>query len=272
MRPDAPGARSGRKPRIPGILRNRIPNTRGGAAIVAGGLLALGFAFGATLLLAAPMVQGREGVFALLGSPASRAAFDPRLLQPAKPRPLEVRRHSRPNLWQTPVAERAFPSEGHVEAIRSAVGVTSAVYEPATAQWFTLPNPIRDATGRSKIVPTVSLGVASKPTVAGPLRPDDTEPTQVTVAAIVAGEQLVPSCILAYGPDALEVLGASEPATVEGCLAGEISLPGGDLLNFAVRYDELPNYRARDGAWRIGGVFGRTEVWVAPGSAAGSVA
>jgi hypothetical protein len=247
-----------------GIGRFHLPNSRGGAIALAAVLTALGFTVGLGLLVVGPMARAGQGPFALLGRPAPPPLLDARqrLLVQAAATPEQ----ERPELWQTPVASLVFPSQPDLDALRGSAGAARVLYDPSNpAQRRTVLNvpPIRDAVGRPVVLPIVALSVDDDVRTPGPVRPGEGEPTRLTVVATSPEEGTPAGCVLALREGALEVTAALGAATDEGCRAGLIRVEGMGALAFALSADLLPNYRSRDGSWREGGVFGRTEVWIA---------
>jgi hypothetical protein len=243
--------------------RLRLPNTRTGAIALAAVLTAVGFTLGMALLVVVPMVRARQGPFVLLGGPAKPPVMDARqrlLVQAAMtPEP------ERPELWRTPVAGLVFPSQPAVAEVRDSARTGRVLYDPAKPglrrSVLTVP-PIRDAVGRPVVLPIVALTTDDDVRTPGPLRPSGVEPTRLTVAAASPEEGTPTGCVLAIHEGDLRVTGPLGGASLEDCRAGRIRVEGTGTLAFAVAVDMLPNYRTRDGSWREGGVFGRTEVWI----------
>ena len=136
-------------------------------------------------------------------------------------------------------------------------------YQPAANRRVLPLPPIRDALGRTLVAAVASFEAENQPSTPEPLRPSSDEPNQVTLAASAAGADDIAGCVLAVRGEGIEAIGSLGPATVGGCQGGTIGLSAGGSLAFTLDYELLPNYRSRDGAWRVGGVLGRTIVGVA---------
>jgi hypothetical protein len=228
----------------------RLPNTRGGATIAVLGLMAVGFAIALVLLLIVPGIRRSE----------SRVA-DARAKAIVQPLRAPTVASERPELWATPTATLVFPSENLETELLG--GSTGVVYEPVLQiRQLPLP-PLTDAQGRAVVAGLVTLGTDDEAATPGPFRPDSVEPTRLTVALSPAGGQQLAGCVLAVTSGTLRAVGAIGPSQREECQEGMLRLPTGGVATFTVRYDLLPYYRSRDGAWRDGGVLGRTEVRVA---------
>jgi hypothetical protein len=246
-----------------GTGRFRLPNTRTGAIGLAAILTVIGFTLGIALVVAVPMARGGQGPFALLGGPPKPQILDQRqrlLVQAAvTPEP------ERPELWRTPVAGVVFPSQSGVADVRDSGRAARVLYDPANPALrrsvLNVP-PIRDAVGRPVVLPIVALTVDDDVRTPGPMRPGESEPTRLTVAATLPEESTPVGCVLAIREGDLRITGALGAATDDDCRAGLVRVEGMGTLAFAVAVDVLPNYRSRDGSWREGGVFGRTEVWI----------
>lgn len=234
--------------------RLRIPNTRMGAALVAGAIAAAGFALGVGFLVVVPLLRSGSAA-----QPPTNADRRTRILAPRLPTPLP----GRPELWLTPVATLAFPSPEQVVELRGAKGSVSVSYLPGKTQPVLPLPPISDALGRPRVSAFVVFTSNDDPRTPGPLRPQAGEPTQLVIAATVALSNGVVGCVLAFdGPD-LTALAGLGGAPIDDCRSGTIRIEEVGALAFAVSLDELPNYRALDGSWRPGGVFARTDVRIA---------
>jgi hypothetical protein len=228
-----------------GGLRLRFPNTRSGALLVAAILTVLGFSVGVGLIAVVP---------ALAPAPPPRVDARSRLpqtLQAVKPP------NYRPDAWQTPVANATFPEDAPADN----AGASQATYEPSQDRPVLALPSVRDAVGRPVVAVTVVLDQDDDPLTPGPVRPDESEPTELTVVAHPPGESPPSGCTLAFRDDRLRTVATLGTATVDECERGLVRLPDGGGLDFWLRYDKLPNRRSRDGAWREGAVFGRTSVW-----------
>jgi hypothetical protein len=229
-----------------GGLRLRFPNTRSGALLVAAILTVIGFSIGVGLIAVVPALTS--------GSPPPRVDARSRLpqtLQAAKPP------NYRPDAWRTPVANASFPEDAPADP----AGASQATYEPSQGRPVLALPSVRDAVGRPVVAVTVVLDQDDDPLTPGPLRPDLSEPTQLTVVAHPPGESPPSGCTLAFRDDRLRTVATLGAATIDECERGVVRLPDGGGLDFWLRYDKLPNRRSRDGAWREGAVFGRTSVW-----------
>lgn len=241
-------------------LRVRVPNTRLGALVVVLCLLSAGFAIGVGLLVVVPMVRSGQGIFALLNRgarpPADVRSRLPSQLQ-ATPLP------ERPELWLTPVGSLAFPSVGAFGDLSGAVGSASVTYDPRVTNPVLALPPIRDALGRPVVSALVTFGADDAPATPGPNQPSAVEATQLTLGASVGSNAQLDACVLAMREGVLQAVEGIGVATVADCRSGTLRLASGGALSFAVQYDKLPNFRARDGIWRAGGVLGKTVVRVA---------
>jgi hypothetical protein len=251
-----------RRPRL-GLPRFRVPNTRTGALLVAGGLTIAGFGLGLLVLIVLPAFSSGNGLFALLRRGGPPLVLDARVGLP--PQPTTTSRRERPELWLTPVANLAFPSL--VPPDGRSRGAATVTYVPdRSPKVLTLP-PINDFLGRPAISAVVSFASEDEPATPGPYRPDPAEPTQVTVAAVTtdAGPAMS-GCVLALRGDRLQATAAFGLARTDECQTGKLRLTENAVLDFSITFDLLPNFRSRDGAWRAGGVFGRTSITVNAGS------
>lgn len=235
----------------------RLPNTRRAAVMAALGLALVGFAFGALLLLAAPMIRAGQGPFAFF---KSRPRVADREIRAAAI--VVTPQSQRPELWQTPIAALAFPSPDRLIAQQRAPGAVRSTYEPSKGTRVLPVRPIRDAIGRPVVSAVVTLTNDDDPDATDPVRPDMVEPTQLAIVAAGGSLARSASCVLSMRGDALQATGAVGEVTTEDCRAGVIPLGNGKQLSFAVDYKLLPNHLLRNGAWREGGVLGRTDVWV----------
>jgi hypothetical protein len=227
----------------------RIPNTRTGAAIAVFGLVGVGVLIALVLLLLVPGLRRSE---AMTVDARARA-----IVQPQRPPTVTS---ERPELWVTPTATLTFPSEEAEAELRNSASV---VYAPALqSRQLPLP-PLLDAQGRAIVAGLVTLGTDEDALTPGPFRPEAAEPTRLTVSLSAAGSEQLAGCVMAVTSGTLHAVGAIGPSLAEECETGLLRLPSGSTAAFAVRFELLPNYRSRDGAWREGGVFGRTEVRVA---------
>lgn len=224
------------------------------------GLIVLGFGLGIALLILAPMIRAGRGPFAFLNRPGSQVLDARRLgAQPAQAVPTRV---ARPELWRTPVALMAFPNDQAFTQVASAPGAVRVVYQPdRSGRVIPLPA-IQDALGRSLLFVVATLGADDDTRTPGPFRPDPLEVTEVTLLASGQTDGGDPSgCLLSLGgAKELRTTGTLGSATIGDCQEGTIPMPGGQAVAFRLRYDMLPNYRGQDGAWRDGGVLGRTEI------------
>jgi hypothetical protein len=227
----------------------RIPNTRTGAAMAVVSLLALGFLFASVLLLLVPGLRR-----------ADARTVDARARAISHLQRTPTVASERPDLWITPTATVVFPIEASGGGLGA--GSVQVVYEPKLpVRQLPLP-PFTDAQGRAVVAGLVTLGVDNELQTPGPLRPDLVEPTRLTIALSSVGGDRIAGCMLSIATGSLRAVAALGPSQTDECQAGLLRLPGGGEANFTVRFDLLPNYRSRDGAWREGGVFGRTEVHV----------
>jgi hypothetical protein len=241
------------------LARFKLQNNRRGALIAVFGLTLLGFLLGIAILVLAPLARSGHGIFAFLYRPGS-PVLDARRLgsQPA----LGARsRDARPELWRTPVALLAFPNDAAFTEVARTSGAARVVYTP-TSDRRILPMPaIQDALGRSLLFVVVTVGAEDDTRTPGPYRPDPTEATRLTVLASSQDPTDPAGCILTLGPSSeLKATGTLGGVDLSHCQAGRIPVSDQEAVAFRVRYDLLPNYRGRDGAWRTGGVLGRTEV------------
>ncbi len=242
--------------RILASLRGfRVPNTRNAALVLALGVAALGFGLGMFVLFVAPTLvdSGLPGF-----APRAVRQIDVRSRLPGQPLPTP--NLDRPELWLTPIARRAFPSERHVERLGRA---TSATFRPGQTPILPMPV-IRDAIGRSLVAPIVTFTGHFNFATPEPSLPVPGEVTQVSVAVLRAGAGQVDSCILAAGARELHVFAATGAASQAGCEDGILDLEDGTAVGFALLYDELPNYQTRSGIWYEGSTLGQVEVRVAP--------
>jgi hypothetical protein len=245
--------------------RFKLPNTRGGALTLVGGLTLLGFVLGIGLVVLAPMARSGRGPFAFLRRADAPVVDARRLLaQPS----LGQGKSARPELWLTPTGSFSFPSEGAFDATAGAAGAGKVTYSRAVDRRVLPVPPIKDAVGRSSLSVVVTLGQDDDARTPGPIRPDAVEITRVAIVASAPEDADPSGCVLSVGAATeLRATAAFGAAAVADCQAGRLSLPSGSAVSFGVRYDLLPNYRSRDGGWREGGVLGRTEVVVAPAAA-----
>lgn len=227
----------------------RLPNTRTGALMAVGALILVGFLVALVLLFVVPR----------LFRPQARP-IDPRARAVLVPQPVRTPQGLRPELWVTPTAFVVFPAADAPSELRGAPTVTYDPQQPSRE--LALP-PLRDAQGRAVVAGLVSLGADDDPSLAGPHRPDQGEPTRLTVALSAVGSEQLAGCVLSIASGTLRATGAIGSARPDECQNGLLRLPTGGAAAFAISGDVLPNYRSRDGAWRPGGVFGRTEVRVA---------
>lgn len=221
----------------------------------------VGFAIGVALLVVVPAARSGEGIFGLF---VGRTAPVPeiRIRPPSQVRRAPAAKNERPELWMTPVAVRRFPTDGGGGGAREPGAVRARFLPSQTDRGVALPI-LRDAIGRPVVSAFAVFSTDDDPTIVGPLRPEIGEPSRVTLLATTAGSEEVAACVLALRGRELRAVGAVGSADLEGCQAGLVRLPDDRGLSFEVTYDELPNYRARDGGWREGAVLGRTELSVA---------
>lgn len=244
--------------------RLRLPNTRFGAIGAVAALTVVGFLIGIILIVVAPMVRAGRGPFALLKRGDPPAVDARRLL--SQPSLGAQEKGGRPELWVTPTARVAFPSDSTFAALSGGAGVGKVTYTRAQDRRILPVPPIKDALGRASLAVVVTMGQEDDARTPGPYRPDAVEVTQLTIAASAPGQVEPSGCVLTIaGASELRATGAFGAAEVGACQGGRLGLPSNGAIGFAVRYDLLPNYRGRDGVWRDGGVFGRTEVVVAAG-------
>lgn len=236
----SPGARRAR--------RFRIPNTHLAAAGVAGALALVGFGIGVLLLVGVPMVRSGQ----------ARVVADTRLRLSSQPQLPTTVASLRPELWRTPVARQAFPSTASHATLSDAPTSVRVLYDPDRTRRIVPAPPIIDALGRSRLAVVLSWDADDDPLTPGPIRPDESDPTRLSIVINGPADGGLTGCSLAVRPDGLQVSGLGQQPD-EACQEGVVRLSSG-VLRFAVLFDQLPNYRARDGSWRAGGAFGRSDV------------
>ena len=154
-----------------------------------------------------------------------------------------------------------FPSASIVSDVETSRGSVTGKYLPSTQQYFVVLPTINDAIGRPVVTTVVALSADDDQRTPVPFRPEVMEPTQMTVAASVAGSSDVSGCILAIRGSVLQAVGVVGSTAIEDCREGRFRLATQGYVQFGVQFEKLPNVRTRDGIWHEGGVFGRAQVW-----------
>jgi hypothetical protein len=247
------------KPQRSPTRRLRLPNSRGAAILVAAGLALLGFGVGLTFLVLAPMARSGQGVFSFLKRSQTRLIFDARLRPSSQP-PLPTLTPARPELWQTPVADLAFPSPDQWDELNNAAGSVEARYVPNRTQRVLATPPILDALKRPVIAAVVAFGADADDSLPGPRRPDASDATRLTISANGVGDSALLGCVLTVKDGGIKLASALGDHPLAACQQGIIRVSDSTAISFAVSTEILPNYRARDGVWQQGGAFGQTRV------------